>query len=63
MKDFERENDDNTSLSRIFVVEHMIATSTHDVPRLTYLHPYVSRGTKMSPNLDILCLSETNCNP
>jgi hypothetical protein len=63
MKLFERENDDNSGLSRIFVVEHMIATSTHDVTLLTYLHPYVICGTKMSPKLDKVCLSTTSYNP
>ena len=58
-----RENDDDSGLSRIFVVEHMISTSTHDSTWLIYKLPYVIRGTKMSPKLDKACLSTTSYNP
>ena len=65
MKLFGRQNDDDSGLSRIFEVEHIISTSTHDATLLTYIYiyPYVSRGTNMSPKLDILCLSTTKYNP
>jgi len=38
------------------VVEHMVSIYTYVYTLLTYLYPYVSRGTNMSPNLDIWCL-------
>ena len=42
MKLFGRQNDDDSGLSRIFEVEHIISTSTHDVTLLTYIYIHMS---------------------
>ena len=42
MKLFGRQNDDDSGLSRIFEVEHIISTSTHDATLLTYIYIYIS---------------------